>query len=97
MIAGAGLPVAKHVGQPAKLERAELNRRRKELWSERTERLRSLIPKALEVLERELEGKRGLQAAMYILKVCLCRPGRDRLTDRPVGRVAARTERSPAS
>ncbi len=50
------------------LFRAELNRRRKELWSERTERLRSLIPKALEVLERELEGKRGLQAAMYILK-----------------------------
>ncbi len=48
--------------------RAELNRRRNELWREHSERLRSLIPKALEVLERQLEGERGLQAAMCILK-----------------------------
>lgn len=48
--------------------RAELNRRRNELWAERTERLRSLVPKALDVLEHELDGEHALQAAIHTLR-----------------------------
>jgi hypothetical protein len=48
--------------------RAELNRRRNELWRDRTERLCSLVPKALDVLERELDGERALTAAIHVLK-----------------------------
>ena len=47
---------------------AELNSYRQELWKAEVERLRSLIPKALDVLERELEGKNALKAASQILK-----------------------------
>lgn len=48
--------------------RAEVNRRRNQLWLEHTERLRSLIPKALGTLEDELAGKRRLDAAIHILR-----------------------------
>jgi len=47
---------------------AGLNYRRQELWRANTNRLRSLIPKALDVLEREIEGKNSLKAAVCILK-----------------------------
>ncbi len=49
---------------------AELNRRRKELWADGVDRLRALIPKALDTLERELEqGEMGPRLALQILKL----------------------------
>ena len=49
---------------------AELNVRRQELWTGTADRLRALLPKALEVLEQELEGENRLQAAVHVLKSC---------------------------
>ena len=49
---------------------AELNARRQELWSGTTDRLRSLLPKALEVLAEELKGENRLHAAVHVLKAC---------------------------
>jgi len=49
---------------------AELNKRRKEVWGASVDRLRSLLPKALEVLERELEGgDNSLRAALRVLEM----------------------------
>jgi hypothetical protein len=49
---------------------AELNKRRKEIWGESVDRLRSLLPKALEVLERELEpGPNSWRAALKVLEL----------------------------
>jgi hypothetical protein len=47
---------------------AELNRRRQELWADLVDGLRSLAPKALEVLVWELEGEAPLAAAIHVLK-----------------------------
>ena len=47
---------------------AELNRRRQELWADLVDGLRSLAPKALEVLARELDGEAPLPAAIHILR-----------------------------
>src|SRR5688572_12296679 len=52
--------------QTAEFE-AELNSRRHELWQGSIERLRSLVPSALETLALELEGKHKLRAAEVIL------------------------------
>ena len=49
---------------------AAVNSRRVETWSGLADRLRALVPKALEVLERELEGEMPLPAAIHILKAC---------------------------
>ncbi|MBX3276438.1 MAG: helix-turn-helix domain-containing protein [Acidobacteria bacterium] len=51
--------------------RATLNRRRAELWTEQSDRLRSLIPKALDRLEAALENGTGdgLRAALGVLKL----------------------------
>lgn len=49
---------------------AELNARRQELWTGTTDRLRSLLPKALEVLAEELKGENRLHAAVHVLKAC---------------------------
>jgi hypothetical protein len=48
--------------------RAALNERRNEIWGDRCERLRSLATRALDVIERELTGKRALDAAIHVLK-----------------------------
>lgn len=50
--------------------RAELNRRRQELWHGLTDRLRALLPKALDVIAGELEGERALPAALHVLRAC---------------------------
>jgi hypothetical protein len=51
--------------------RAALNERRSELWTSTSDRLRALLPKALGVLEREIdEGKASLAAAVQVLKAC---------------------------
>ena len=55
---------------------AELNRRRSEVWSNGADRLRSLIPEALEVLDAEManaESSNRLKAAVEVLK--LATPG----------------------
>ena len=49
---------------------AAVNSRRQEDWAVVTDRLRALVPKALEVLEQELEGEAPLAAALHILKAC---------------------------
>jgi hypothetical protein len=49
---------------------AALNSRRQELWEEMTDTLRGLLPKALDMLARELEGETPLPASMYVLKAC---------------------------
>lgn len=50
--------------------RAEVNRRRRELWEEAHDRLRGLATKALDVLAGALEGDRetALPAAVHVLK-----------------------------
>jgi hypothetical protein len=49
---------------------AAVNSRRQEDWVVVTDRLRALVPKALEVLEQELAGETPLSAALHILKAC---------------------------
>jgi hypothetical protein len=49
---------------------AALNSRRQELWVGMTDALRGLLPKALEVLQSELEGETPLPAAVHVLKAC---------------------------
>jgi hypothetical protein len=49
---------------------AELNACRQELWTGTTDRLRALLPKALEVLAEELKGENRLHAAVHVLKAC---------------------------
>jgi hypothetical protein len=48
---------------------AELNWRRYELWTASVERLRGLVPSALDALCEELEGPRKLRAAATILEL----------------------------
>jgi hypothetical protein len=49
---------------------AELHAQRQELWMGTTDRLRALLPKALEVLAEELKGENRLHAAVHVLKAC---------------------------
>ena len=49
---------------------AALNSRRQEAFDSVVETLRGLLPKALKVLEKELEGPQPLPAAIQILKSC---------------------------
>jgi hypothetical protein len=49
---------------------AALNRRRQELWDGMADRLRGLLPKALDVLAQALEDETPLPAAVHILKAC---------------------------
>src|SRR4029450_11045120 len=49
---------------------AELNACRQELWTGTADRLRALLPKALEVLAEELKGENRLHAAVHVLKAC---------------------------
>jgi hypothetical protein len=49
---------------------AELNRRRRDLWGSSLDRLRSLLPRALEALEEELaDGKQRGRTAVEILRL----------------------------
>jgi hypothetical protein len=49
---------------------AALNRRRQELWADMVDGMRALLPRALEVLARALEGEESLAAAIHVLKSC---------------------------
>ena len=50
---------------------AELRARREEVWGASVEKLRTLLPKAIERLEREIEaGPYGLKAALALVKLC---------------------------
>jgi hypothetical protein len=48
---------------------AELNKRRKEIWNSSLDRMRALLPKAMERLERELDSKHGWKIALEVLKL----------------------------
>ncbi len=51
--------------------RAALNRRREELWASITDRLRAVVPKAIDALEREIDtGAARVTAAVHVLKAC---------------------------
>lgn len=50
--------------------RAELNKRRKEVWGASADKLRSLLPKALKAIEEELEsGENRLKVALEVVKM----------------------------
>jgi hypothetical protein len=50
--------------------RAELNKRRREVWGAAADKLRSLLPRALEVIEQELtEGESRVKVALDIVKL----------------------------
>jgi hypothetical protein len=49
---------------------AHLNSKRLELWNGASERLRAMLPTALDVLEHELTGEAKLTAAVHVIKIC---------------------------
>ena len=50
--------------------RAALNERRQELWAATGDRLRALLPDAVDALAGELRGGNRLRAAALVLRVC---------------------------
>jgi len=48
---------------------AALNQRRQDVWRDCADKLRALLPKALDTLEAELDGERRLKAAEAIVKM----------------------------
>ncbi|MEH6917495.1 hypothetical protein V7Y60_25795 [Priestia megaterium] len=48
---------------------AELNKRRKEIWTASIDKIRALVPKALERLEQEIEVENGWKIALEIVKI----------------------------
>lgn len=48
---------------------AELNKRRKEVWGSSLDRLRTLLPKAIERLEQEVENENGWKIALELIKL----------------------------
>jgi hypothetical protein len=61
---------------------AELNRVRAEVWGAGLERFRHLVPKAIQVVEAELDGEDCLAAALAVLR--LARMG-EALSKHPIG------------
>jgi hypothetical protein len=61
---------------------AELNRRRRQIWNSSTERLRALLPLAIEALEKELvEGNGRSHTALSLIKMSgLLQAGKERTT-----------------
>lgn len=51
------------------LFQAELNKRRKDIFGSSIEKMRSIIPKALERLEQEIEEENGWKVALEIIKI----------------------------
>ena len=49
---------------------AALHQRQRELWQGASEQLRALLPKALEVVTKALDGEQALPAAVHVLKAC---------------------------
>src|SRR5262245_38555114 len=49
---------------------AALNQRRQELWADLVDHLRSLAPKAVAVLAKELDSDNPMPAALAILRAC---------------------------
>lgn len=47
---------------------AAVNTRRQELWRESSDRLRALVPQALDVLSDWMKSHKGLDAAVHVLK-----------------------------
>src|SRR5262245_6927527 len=51
------------------LFQAELNRRRATIWGTAADRLRGLLPKALDVISQELDGEQRLKVALALVKL----------------------------
>ena len=47
---------------------ARVNDLRRQVWGSQTDRLRGLLVKAVDVLERELDGEKALTAAVHVLR-----------------------------
>ena len=47
---------------------AALNQRRQELWVDMTDKIRALVPRALDTLAAALDGEESLTAAVHVLK-----------------------------
>ena len=67
--------------------RAALNARRAELWSTSLDRLRSMLPKALDRIDEEITGgEQGLRAALKLLEIAgMGTAGGDHYGSRGVG------------
>ncbi|NEU29175.1 hypothetical protein GN156_00055 [bacterium LRH843] len=48
---------------------AELNKRRKEIWGASIDKIRALVPKAMERLEKEFDGENGWKVALEVIKL----------------------------
>lgn len=48
---------------------AELNKRRKEIWGASIDKIRALVPKAMERLEKEVDGENGWKVALAVIKL----------------------------
>lgn len=48
---------------------AELNKRRKEIWNSSIDRMRALLPKAMERLEQEVDSEHGWKIALELIKL----------------------------
>ncbi|MEH7403358.1 hypothetical protein V7148_20545 [Gottfriedia acidiceleris] len=49
--------------------RAEMNKRRNEIWGASLDKMRSLVPKALERLENEIDNDNGWKVALEVIKI----------------------------
>jgi hypothetical protein len=47
---------------------ANLHARRQELWAHMVDKLRALVPRALEVVEKALDGENPLPAAIHVIR-----------------------------
>lgn len=48
---------------------AELNKKRKEIWGTSIDKMRALVPKAMERLEQEISNEHGWKIALEIIKL----------------------------
>jgi hypothetical protein len=48
---------------------AELNKRRKGIWSASLDKMRALVPKAMERLEKEIDNENGWKIALEVIKI----------------------------
>ena len=73
-----------------------LTQRRQELWDSMAERLRGLLPNALDVIEQQLQGDSPLPAALAVLKSCGLAQGLGRPTGPVTVEEAERAQRQRA-
>jgi len=67
------------------LFQAELNRSRHDLWAGSIDRLRGLLPRAFDALERALEGDQGWRVALKLVELVGTPPGQRHLSEYLIG------------